>query len=122
MKNLDDSIKSNSEIHCVRIKLKKDTVEETKEWFANLMNHKTEILKLLKKENVSIEAVFLDQIAEDFYLIYIMKSKNLKKSQEISQNSEHVLDCQHRDYKKKCWEEKRVLKQLAYFDLNSEIN
>jgi len=62
MKEQNNSIKLNPKIHCVRIKLKKDTVEETKEWFANLMHRKTEVFDLLKEENISIEAVFLDQI------------------------------------------------------------
>lgn len=101
---------------CARIKLKKDTLEETLEWFHTLMIQKEEVLAILKEQGVFVEAVFLDHIGDDYYLIYFMKEEDSKKSVEISSQSSHPLNIGHRQYKKRCWEEKTHLQPLLDLD------
>jgi hypothetical protein len=81
-----------------------------------MMSQKEEVLKILELQGVYVEAVFLDKIGEDDYLIYFMKEENSKKSIEVSLNSKHPINEGHRQYKSKCWEEKFRLEPLLDLD------
>ena len=101
---------------CARIKLKADCVDETRNWFNTMMLRKSEVLEILKEQGVYVESVFLDQINEDYYLIYFMKEENTQKSLAISSQSTHPINEAHKQYKKKCWEGKKILEPLLDLD------
>lgn len=101
---------------CARIKLKNGCLEMTREWFQSLTSQKEEVLAILKEQGVYVEAVFLDKIGEDYYLIYFMKEKNTQKSLEVSAQSKHPINEMHSQYKKQCWEEKVSLELLLDLD------
>ncbi len=100
----------------MRIKLKRDCVDKTREWFSALMSQRDEVLKILKEQGVYVEAVFLDHIGEDYYLIYFMKEESTKKSLRVSSQSKHPINERHREYKKNCWKEKSILEPLLDLD------
>ena len=104
------------QMRCARIKLKKDCVDETRNWFQTLMMQKEEALAILKEQGVYVEAVFLDQIGEDYYLIYFMKEESRQKSSFFSSQSSHPINVTHKEYKKQCWEEKVFLEPLLDLD------
>lgn len=101
---------------CVRIKLKPGCLDETRSWFKNLSQQKDEVLSILKEQGVYVECVFLDQIDQEYYLIYFMKEEDTQKSLQVSSQSTHQISLEHKKYKKKCWEEKVCLEPLLDLD------
>ncbi len=101
---------------CSRIKLKKGCADKSKTYFQSLMMQKDELVALFEKQGVYVEAVFLDHIGEDDYLIYFMKEENSQKSVQISSESTHPISKKHCEYKKTCWDERVLLESLLDFD------
>ncbi len=107
------------ETRCVRIKLKPDSLEKVRAWATEANTRKAEALDILKREGVTIESAFLDEVVGEHYLVYYMKAENLDKSQQIAAESAASLDAYHKQFKKDCWESVTVLEQLIDFDLSS---
>lgn len=101
------------ETKCVKIKLKKNSLDRVKDWQAFILEHKEKALETIKSENVLVEAVFLDHADDNDYLIYFMSAKNLKKSQEFAKNSQNPVDKYHNNFKKECWEDGKRLEELV---------
>ena len=107
-------------VRCARIKLKRDALEPTRQWFQTMENQREDLLAILELQGVFVEAVFLDHIGEDDYLIYFMKEESREKSRSFS-NSEHPLNQNflskgHQEYKRSSWEEKIELEPLLNID------
>lgn len=91
------------EVTCYRIKLKPNSVPLVREWAARLNQEKDEVRKLLKDEGMTLESVFLEQGSDGDFLVYYIRSHDLKKTREVSQASQHPIDIYHR----------QVMKQIA---------
>ena len=91
------------QVACYRIKLNPNSVPLVREWAARLNNEMTEVKKLLKEEGMSLESVFLEKGADGDFLVYYLRSPDLKKTREVSQASQHPIDIYHR----------QVMKQIA---------
>ena len=120
--NADEEISYNKSlpVRCARIKLKRDALAPTRQWFQTMENQREDLLAILEAQGVFVEAVFLDHIGEDDYLIYFMKEESREKSRSFS-NSEHPLNQNflskgHQEYKRSCWEEKTELEPLLNID------
>ena len=85
------------EVTCYRIKLKPKSVQLVREWSARLNKDIDEVKRLLKHEGMALESVFLEQGAEGDFLIYYLRSPNLKKTYEVSRASQHSIDIYHRE-------------------------
>jgi Family of unknown function (DUF6176) len=106
------------DVECVRIKLKPDTLATVQEWAAR-MNHEMKAVKeLLRKEGMAIESVFLEEASDGNYLIYYLRSNNLKKARNVSRASQHPLDIYHQDVMRKVAIDSTRLKCLL--DASSE--
>lgn len=71
-------------VRCARIQLKRGALEPTREWFEIMEKERDELLAILEAQGVFVEAVFLDHIGEDDYLIYFMKEESREKSRSFS--------------------------------------
>lgn len=91
------------EVTCYRIKLKPNSIRLVREWAARLNKEKTEVQALLKAEGMALESVFLEQESDADFLVYYIRSHDLKKAREVSQASQHPIDIYHR----------QVMKQIA---------
>lgn len=100
---------------CVRIKLKKNSLEGVREWFKTLRERPSEVLQTLENEGVLIESVFLDQHKEDDYLIYYMRAESLEYAHRVSKNSLLPIDRYHQECKEKFCLEKVKLETLLDF-------
>lgn len=85
------------EVECIKIKLKPDAIDIVREWAARLNKEMEVVKELLRNEGMALESVFLDQSSDGNFLVYYLRSSNLKKSREISRASKHPLDAYHRD-------------------------
>ena len=120
--NLDEGKDSRKSlpVRCARIKLKRGALEPTRQWFQAMEDQKNTVLAILEAQGVFVEAVFLDHIGEDDYLIYFMKEESREKSRAFHQSehplNQHFLSIGHQDYKQKCWEGKVELEPLLNMD------
>lgn len=89
------------EVACYRIQLKPGSVPVVREWSARLRNEIAEVRKLLKAEGMVLESAFLEQGPQGDFLVYYIRSPDLKRTREVSQASEHPIDVYHRDVMKK---------------------
>lgn len=105
------------EVRCIKVRLKKNSITQVKDWFHDLKNRKHEVIETLKNENIIVESVFLDKIGEIYYLIYYIRSPDIKLALEIFKNSCLPID----ELYKKNWnsfcEEAVVLDVLLDVDL-----
>ncbi len=92
------------EVECFKIKLQPNSIPLVREWAARLNSQLDQVKELLKKEGMTLESVFLEQSLDGDYLIYYLRSPNLKKTREISMSSGHPIDVFHRDFMKKIFE------------------
>ncbi|MFA6915065.1 MAG: DUF6176 family protein [Parachlamydiales bacterium] len=101
---------------CIRTKLKKDSINEVREWFQTLKDRKKEVLESLENEGVIMESAFLEKHGDDLFLIYYMKAKDIANAYEVFNTSTLAID----DYYKKCWykfcEGREVLEELLDID------
>ncbi|MBX3033561.1 MAG: hypothetical protein KF865_06510 [Bdellovibrionaceae bacterium] len=91
------------EVACYRIKLKPNSIPLVREWAARLNGEMSEVKKLLSDEGMALESVFLEKGSDGDFLIYYLRSPDLKKTREVSQASQHPIDIYHR----------QVMKQIA---------
>jgi hypothetical protein len=106
----------NYETHCVKIRLKPDSVERVRAWAKTINGRKDEALATLRDEGVILETVFLDQNTEGDFLIYLMKAESFERAKEAAQRSVHAIDEYHQKFKKECWESGEKLEMLIDLD------
>lgn len=101
---------------CIKTKLKKELIEEVRQWFQTLKERMNETLESLENEGVFVESAFIDNQGEDLYLIYYMKAEDISRAYAVFANSNLAID----DYHKKCWkklcEGRVVLEELLDID------
>jgi hypothetical protein len=89
------------DIECVRIKLEPDAIEVIQEWASRMNKEIKTVKELLHNEGMVCESVFLEEASDGNYLIYYLRSHDLKKSRKISGASHHPLDIYHQEVMRK---------------------
>jgi hypothetical protein len=85
-------------------KLKKDKIDEWKNWSQYLLSHKDIVEKTLTEENVSFEGSFLFTHSDNtFVCLYTKTNENGVKKDA---NLEGDINTKHREKMKECFEEK----------------
>ena len=101
---------------CIKTKLKKEFIDEIRQWFQTLKESREETLESLENEGVHVESAFLDKQGNDLYLIYYLKAEDIAKAYEVFNKSDLAID----HYYKKCWkkycEGREVLEELLDID------
>lgn len=100
------------EVACHRIKLKPNSIPLLREWAARLNKEMTEVKKLLKDEGMDLESVFLEQSLEGDFLVYYVRSPDLKKTVEVYKASQHPIDIYHQQVMKQVTESYKELECL----------
>lgn len=104
------------ETGCRKIKLKPGSLEQVREWAAELNRRPTEVLATLRDEEVMVESVFLESHDEGDFLIYYMKLKSFERANEVVKGSPHPIDAYHNEFKKATFETSKKLELLIDFD------
>ncbi len=104
-------------VRCLRVQIREHCLEYVKNWFSELNHRKDEVLESLKNEGIIVESAFLDKVNDSYFLIYYIKSKDIKKALEIFASSSLPID----NFYKKNWnlfcEEITVLDPILDVDL-----
>ena len=79
-------------VRCIRVRLKPRSLNKVKNWFFELNKRRNEVLESMKNENVIVESAFLDKQNGHYYLIYYIKSTDIKKALEIFEKSLLPID------------------------------
>jgi hypothetical protein len=106
-------------VRCIRVKLKRNSQKQVKNWFSELNSRKDEVLESLKNEGIIVESAFLDKINNSDYLIYYIKAESIKNALKIFQESSLPIDQFYKDQWKQFCEEILVLDPLLDVDLLS---
>lgn len=105
------------EVRCIKVRLKKGSIDHVRDWFLTLVSRKNEVLETLRRESIIVESAFLDKIGDTDYLIYYIKSPDIKKSLEIFKNSCLPIDEFYKQKWRDLCEESIVLDVLLDVDL-----
>lgn len=89
------------EVRCIKVKLKENSIDQVTDWFQELNARYLEVLESMQRENIVVESAFLDRQIDGDYLIYYIKSPNIKKALETFDQSSLPID----DFYKKKWSE-----------------
>ncbi len=84
------------EVACYRIKLNPGADPLVRDWSKRLNDEMPELKKLLRNEGMDVESVFLEKATDGDYLIYYVRSGDLKKTWAVAQASQHPIDIFHR--------------------------
>ncbi len=101
-----------NQTHCIKIKLKPNSLEKVREWARTINERKDETLATLRDENVILECVFLDKTSEGDFLIYLMKAESFEKAKEVFEKSVHAIDEYHQNFKRETWQDGQKLEML----------
>lgn len=105
-------------VRCIKVKLKSESINQVKGWFVELNRRKDEVLESMRQENITIESAFLDHQENQYYLIYYIKSPDIKKALEVFEHSLLPID----QFYKKNWnqfcETVSVLDPILDLELN----
>ncbi len=93
------AIEEFPQIRCVSVKIKEGCLEDVKAWFRHNQQNKEESLEAFADERRWMECAFIDQIQDDYYIIYFMKADDIVKAREVYRNSTLPADVFH----KECW-------------------
>ncbi|MGL4610296.1 MAG: DUF6176 family protein [Trueperaceae bacterium] len=104
------------QLHCVRIKLKPNSLDRVREWAAEITRRKEEALETLRDESIFLESFFLEKASDGDYLIGYIRAESLEQSREAVKKSTHALDDYHQEFKKACWESGEKLEVLVDLD------
>ena len=104
------------ESQCVKVRLRRGSIERVREWADELNRRSDEVLETLREEGVAIEAAFLDRTSEGDFLIYFMKAQSLEAAQEVGRRSQHPIDDYHQRFKADVWESAEVLEPQIDFE------
>jgi Family of unknown function (DUF6176) len=102
--------------HCLKIRLKPDSIDRVREWATELRARPDEVLATLREEGILVESVFLDSTGDGEFLIYYVKAKSMEAAREAVQRSTHPIDTYHQQFKTDTWEARTPLELLIDFE------
>lgn len=104
------------ESRCLRARIKPNSVDLVKLWFSELNSRKDEVLYTLEREKIIVESAFLDSIEDNYYVIYYIRSENIKNALEIFKESKLPIDEFYKENWKIHFDEVIVLPVLLDLD------
>lgn len=101
---------------CIKTRIKKESVEQVREWFKALKNRLPETRETLKNERVVVESAFLDRVGDDYFLIYYLKADDIQYAYAVFEKSTSPIDLYYKESWKKFCEGREVLEELLDID------
>jgi hypothetical protein len=99
--------------HAFRIKLKPNSIDRVRAWAEEIMRRKDEALETLRHEGVVLECFFLDRRDDGDYMVSIMTTADIERSQSVGRDSTHAIDAFHRAFKRDTWDSADALETLV---------
>jgi hypothetical protein len=81
-----------------KYRLKQESLPRVREWVDYFNKNREEIIVLLEKEDISIEAAFLESTDDGDFMYYFVRTENLKRAQEIFIASTNRHDSFHKEF------------------------
>jgi len=101
---------------CIKTKLRKDFIDEVREWFKKLNDRMEETLESLKNEGIFVESAYLDLQGNDLYLMYYIRAVDITNAYDVFKNSKLAIDHYYKDCWKNYCEGRIVLEELLDID------
>ena len=103
----------NTEVRCVRIKIKSGELERVREWATMINDRRVEALETLGDEGVTLESVFLENTPEGSFLIYYMRTNSFEMADQTTARSQRPIEGYHQEFKRVAWESHEELETLV---------
>lgn len=101
---------------CIKTKLKREMLEDVRQWFKTLNDRIDEVRESIENEDVLVESAFLDKQGDDYFLIYYMKANDIDHVYRVFNNSSLAIDKYYKECWKKYCEGRVVLEELLDID------
>ena len=105
-----------TEIQCLKIRFRRDKVEEAVRWVQSLKERQEEVAQLLDAEGVQVESLFLERSGQDVYLYQYVRAKSLEQAYEAFINSQSRISVETRQFINDMWEEGQSLELVVDFE------
>lgn len=105
-----------TEIQCLKIRFRRDKIEEAVRWVQSLKERQQEVSELLEAEGVQVESLFLERSGQDVYLYQYVRATNLEQAYEAFMKSDIPISVETRQFIDEMWENGQSLELVADFE------
>lgn len=109
-----------TETQCSRFRLKPGSVPRVREWAAELMRRRDEVMATLRDETVRVESAFLESTLDGDFLVYYMRVDDSERSAVAAAQSTHAIDAYHRAFMDEVIDGRQSLELMIDFDRSHE--
>jgi uncharacterized protein with GYD domain len=105
-----------SEVQCLKIRFRRDKVDEAVRWVQSLKERQEEVAQLLDAQGVRIESLFLERSGQDVYLYQYVRANSLEQAYEAFMRSQSQINIETREFMEGTWEDGQTLELVADFE------
>jgi hypothetical protein len=105
-----------TEVQCLKIRFRRDKIEEALRWVHSLKERQEEVAQLLDAEGVRVESLFLERLGKDVYLYQYVRANSLEQAYEAFMNSQAQISVETRQFIDEMWEDGQSLELIADFE------
>ena len=106
-----------TEVQCLKIRFRRDKLEEAVRWVHSLKERRQEVIKLLKAEGIQLESLFLERVGQDVYLYQYVRANSLEEAYEAFMKSQLPISVETRQFIDEMWEGGQNLELVADFEV-----
>jgi hypothetical protein len=105
-----------TEIQCLKIRFRRDKVEEAVRWVQSLKERQEEVAQLLDAEGVGVESLFIERSGQDVYLYQYVRANSLEQAYEAFMASQIPISIETRQFIDEMWEDGQSLELIVDFE------
>lgn len=106
-----------TEVQCLKIRFRRDKLEEAVRWVHSLKERRQEVIELLKAEGIQLESLFLERVGQDVYLYQYVRANSLEEAYEVFTNSQLPISVETRQFIDEMWEDGQSLELVVDFEV-----
>jgi L-rhamnose mutarotase len=105
-----------TEIQCIKIRFRRDKVEEAVRWLHSLKERHEEVAELLDAEGIRVESLFLERSGNEVYLYQYVRANSLEQAYEAFMKSSSRISEETRQFIDEMWEDEQSLELIVDFE------
>jgi L-rhamnose mutarotase len=105
-----------TEIQCIKIRFRRDKVEEAVRWLHSLKERHEEVAELLDAEGIRVESLFLERSGNEVYLYQYVRANSLEQAYEAFMQSSSRISEETRQFIDEMWEDEQSLELIVDFE------
>ena len=105
-----------TEIQCLKIRFRRDKIEEAVRWVQSLKERQEEVAELLDAEGIRVESLFIERSGQDVYLYQYVRANSLEQAYEAFMKSQIPISKETRQFIDEMWEDGQSLELVVDFE------